>query len=213
MARIHRDGQKRPVKIYRLLLAGGMDEKIYQRQVTKMGLADSVVDGKKNGASFSAEELRDLFRLDLNAGCQTHDLLGCDCEGLGADPLPPSSILEPVEIEEIVEDSEDSDDESLFPSVHAIVPATKDNIDTLEKKTAEDPKLECATKSKGKMQALMLYRHVDASIFKGETEDVFGYELDEVKDVKEKLDDEVLVKVLQDKDCKIGFVFAKRDRR
>jgi DNA repair and recombination protein RAD54B len=30
--------------------------------------------------------------------------------------------------------------------------------------------------------------------------------------VKKKLDDEVLVKVLQDKDCPVGFVFAKRDR-
>jgi DNA repair and recombination protein RAD54B len=212
MARIHRDGQKRPVKIYRLLLAGCMDEKIYQRQVSKMGLADSVVDGKKNEASFSAEELRDLFRLDLNGGCQTHDLLGCDCKGRGADPLPPSSILGHEEIEETAEDSEDSDDESLFPPLHAIVPATRDNIDALEKKMAEDAKHDRLKKSEGKMQALMLYRHIDASIFKGETEDVFGYELDEVKDVKKKLDDEVLVKVLQDKNCPVGFVFAKRDR-
>jgi DNA repair and recombination protein RAD54B len=212
MARIHRDGQKRPVKIYRLLLAGCMDEKIYQRQVSKMGLADSVVDGKKNEASFSAEELRDLFRLDLNSGCQTHDLLGCDCKGLGADPLPSSSILDQEEIEETAEDNEDSDDESLFPPVHAIVPATRGNIDALEKKLAKDAKHERLKKSKGKMQALMLYRHVDTSVLKGEIEDVFGYELDEVKSVKKKLDDEVLVKVLQDKDCPVGFVFAKRDR-
>jgi len=212
MARIHRDGQKRPVKIYRLLLAGCMDEKIYQRQVSKRGLADSVVDGKKNEASFSAEELKDLFRLDLNGGCQTHDLLGCDCRGLGTDPLPPSSILDQEEIEETVEDDEDSDDESLFPPVHAIVPATRDNIDDLEKKMAGAAKHERSKKSKGRMQALMLYKHVDTSIFKGETEDVFGYELDEVKGMKKKLDDEVLVKVLQDKDCPVGFVFAKRDR-
>ena len=51
MARIHRDGQLRPVHIYRfltylhtytyLISAGMMDEKIFQRQVTKQGLADS----------------------------------------------------------------------------------------------------------------------------------------------------------------------------
>jgi len=58
----------------------------------------------------------------------------------------------------------------------------------------------------------MLYRHIDTSIFQGETEDVFGYEHEEVKDVKEALDDEVLVNVLQDTKCKIGFVFARRDR-
>ena len=96
MARIHRDGQKLPVKIYRFLMAGGMDEKIYQRQITKMGLADSVVDGKKNDASFSAEELRDLFRLDLKASCQTHDLLGCDCGGRGLEPIIPPSVPDPV---------------------------------------------------------------------------------------------------------------------
>jgi hypothetical protein len=33
MARVWRDGQTRPVHIYRLLLAGTIDEKIFQRQV------------------------------------------------------------------------------------------------------------------------------------------------------------------------------------
>ena len=55
MARIHRDGQKRPVYIYRFLTylpgfhlmtdcrTGMMDEKIYQRQITKQSLADSFI--------------------------------------------------------------------------------------------------------------------------------------------------------------------------
>ncbi|KAG9095961.1 helicase, partial [Ceratobasidium sp. 370] len=43
MARIHRDGQKRPVFIYRLITAGTIDEKIYQRQVTKLGLSNSLI--------------------------------------------------------------------------------------------------------------------------------------------------------------------------
>ena len=34
MARIHRDGHRRPVNIYRFLMAGGMDENIFQRQIT-----------------------------------------------------------------------------------------------------------------------------------------------------------------------------------
>jgi DNA repair and recombination protein RAD54B len=62
------------------------------------------------------------------------------------------------------------------------------------------------------MQALMLYRHIDTNIFKGEMEDVFGYEHDEVTAVKKALDDVMLVKVLHDPNCMIGFVFAKRDR-
>jgi DNA repair and recombination protein RAD54B len=212
MARIHRDGQKKPVKIYRFLMAGGMDEKIYQRQVTKMGLADSVVDGKKNEASFTAQELRDLFTLKESIACQTHELLGCDCKGLGADPHPPSSIPDPVEVDEGDDGLEDSDDDMLFPPIHEVVAATKANVEALNKKLAAEAKENRSKKAKGKMQALMLYRHINTNIFKGETEDVFGYEHDEVTDVKKALDDDVLVKVLQDQNCKIGFVFAKRDR-
>ncbi|KAK9460737.1 SNF2 family N-terminal domain-containing protein [Lipomyces oligophaga] len=85
MARIHRDGQTRPVFIYRLLTTGCIDEKIYQRQLTKIGLADNLVDGKIDSAenSFSTSDLRDLFTLHLDTKCHTHDLLGCQCDGSG----------------------------------------------------------------------------------------------------------------------------------
>lgn len=209
MARIHRDGQKRPVKIYRFLMAGGMDEKIYQRQVSKMGLADSVVDGKKNEASFSAEELRDLFRLDLNAGCQTHDLLGCECKGLGIDPLPPASLAAPVEVTdsdiEIIDDDSDSD----FPLVPPILfPGTKANVSAFDKRIARETQNKRSKKSK-KMQALMRYAHVDTSIFMGETEDGFGDEKEEVSHARAVLGDEVLLEILKDERCKVGFVFVK----
>jgi SNF2 family DNA or RNA helicase len=46
MARIWREGQKREVKIYRFLCKGGIEEKIFQRQMAKRGLSDSVVDGE-----------------------------------------------------------------------------------------------------------------------------------------------------------------------
>ncbi|ORX34242.1 SNF2 family N-terminal domain-domain-containing protein [Kockovaella imperatae] len=84
MARIHRDGQKHPVYIYRFLTTNTIDEKIYQRQITKVGLADQMLDqGSTNQGSkdsFSSAELRDIFRLNLRTdGCQTHDLLSCRC--------------------------------------------------------------------------------------------------------------------------------------
>ncbi|TYJ57577.1 hypothetical protein B9479_001659 [Cryptococcus floricola] len=86
MARIHRDGQKRPVYIYRFLTTNAIDEKIYQRQITKTGLSEQMLDHNSSEAtttnkdSFSTEELRDIFTLNLRTnGCQTHDLLGCDC--------------------------------------------------------------------------------------------------------------------------------------
>jgi DNA repair and recombination protein RAD54B len=216
MARVHRDGQKHPVKIYRFLMAGGMDEKIYQRQVTKTGLADSVVDGKKNEASFSAEELRDLFRLDLNAQCQTHDLLGCDCKGLGVHSQPePEEVIEREDDKSVIienSDEESDDDLPLHPA-YTSVSATKSNIDAVEKRIAEEAKAKRLKRAKGKMQALMSYVHVDTSLFAGEAEDVFGYEYDEVKAAKNAICDEILVDVLKDERCKVGFVFAKRSKK
>lgn len=90
MARIHRDGQKRPVFIYRLLTAGTIDEKIYQRQVTKIGLSDSLMGTGGSGSkadSFTRKELRDIFRIHPDTACHTHDLLGCGCDGRGLSTL------------------------------------------------------------------------------------------------------------------------------
>lgn len=210
MARIHRDGQKLPVKIYRFLMAGGMDEKIYQRQITKMGLADSVVDGKKNDASFSAEELRDLFRLDLKASCQTHDLLGCDCDGRGLEPVILPSVPEPEVAVESDQEEDDSDDDLLFPVHPAFVPATKANVEAMDRQILEEKKEQHKKRSKGKMQALMEYSHVDTSVFAGEKVDVFGYEVEEVADARKMLDDGVLVSLLGEKNCKVGYIFVKK---
>ncbi|XP_069813394.1 DNA repair and recombination protein RAD54B-like isoform X2 [Dendropsophus ebraccatus] len=81
MARVWRDGQQRTVHIYRLLTTGTIEEKIYQRQISKQGLSGAVVDlGKKSEhIRFSVDELRDLFTLDEDSDCVTHELLECDC--------------------------------------------------------------------------------------------------------------------------------------
>uniref|UniRef100_G3P371 RAD54 homolog B n=1 Tax=Gasterosteus aculeatus aculeatus TaxID=481459 RepID=G3P371_GASAC len=80
MARVWRDGQKKPVHIYRLLTAGTIEERIFQRQVSKQGLSGTVVDlGKRaEHTSFSTSELRDLFSLTDTLSL-THDLLNCSC--------------------------------------------------------------------------------------------------------------------------------------
>jgi DNA repair and recombination protein RAD54B len=89
MARIHREGQKKHVYVYRLLVAGTMDEKIFQRQLSKLGLADAVVSDLTNSTdplngtstnSFSYEDLKDLFTLHTDTPSNTHDLLGCSCQ-------------------------------------------------------------------------------------------------------------------------------------
>ncbi|XP_066434739.1 DNA repair and recombination protein RAD54B-like isoform X2 [Eleutherodactylus coqui] len=85
MARVWRDGQQRTVHIYRLLTTGTLEEKIYQRQISKQGLSGAVVDlaKKSEHIRFSVDELRDLFTLHENSDCVTHDLLECDCAHTG----------------------------------------------------------------------------------------------------------------------------------
>ncbi|XP_045214177.2 DNA repair and recombination protein RAD54B-like [Mercenaria mercenaria] len=80
MARVWRDGQKHIVYIYRLLTTGSIEEKIYQRQISKQGLSGAVMDVReKNVVQFSFEDLRDLFSVNTSTDCDTHDLLNCDC--------------------------------------------------------------------------------------------------------------------------------------
>eukprot|EP00096_Caligus_rogercresseyi_P016605 TRINITY_DN9336_c0_g1_i1.p1 TRINITY_DN9336_c0_g1~~TRINITY_DN9336_c0_g1_i1.p1 ORF type:complete len:419 (-),score=71.04 TRINITY_DN9336_c0_g1_i1:10-1092(-) len=96
MARVWRDGQTRPVFVYRLLTTGTIEEKIFQRQVMKQGLGDGVVDAKTAISHFTQEELRDLFTLTtgLDNDCETHRLLGCEScgssDGVAASPEPGS---------------------------------------------------------------------------------------------------------------------------
>jgi DNA repair and recombination protein RAD54B len=81
MARVHRPGQTRHTFIYRLLCAGGLDEKIWQRQVVKLELAERIVDSRDSATSFTLEELRDLFTLDSEKEVGTHRTIGCTCGG------------------------------------------------------------------------------------------------------------------------------------
>jgi DNA repair and recombination protein RAD54B len=82
MARVWRDGQKRKVYIYRLLTTGSIEEKIYQRQISKSGLAEVMearAGSTQTTVKFSSEELKDLYRLRTETLCDTHDLLECNC--------------------------------------------------------------------------------------------------------------------------------------
>lgn len=95
MARVWRDGQHRKVHIYRLLVAGTLDEKMYQRQVCKQGLSGAVVDAREsNHAHFSTEELKDLFTVHYDTACLTHDLLQCECDQQGGSAAPQQAATE-----------------------------------------------------------------------------------------------------------------------
>uniref|UniRef100_A0A182I6R6 DNA repair and recombination protein RAD54-like n=2 Tax=Anopheles arabiensis TaxID=7173 RepID=A0A182I6R6_ANOAR len=91
MSRVWRDGQRKPVFIYRLLTAYSIEERIFQRQISKTSLSGTVVDQRQNlsNLKLSEEELKDLFSIiDPNAesDCLTHSLLECPCAGIGNAP-------------------------------------------------------------------------------------------------------------------------------
>ncbi|EGG23345.1 SNF2-related domain-containing protein [Cavenderia fasciculata] len=81
MARVWREGQKKVVSIYRTLSTGTIEEKIFQRQITKMALSTSVVEGDSDNApAFETKDLKDIFNLREDTICDTHDMLGtCKC--------------------------------------------------------------------------------------------------------------------------------------
>ncbi|KVH93280.1 Helicase, C-terminal [Cynara cardunculus var. scolymus] len=70
-ARVWRDGQKKRVYIYRFLSTGTIEEKVYQRQMSKEGLQKVIqqeqADSKIQGNNLSTEDLRDLFTFHEDA--------------------------------------------------------------------------------------------------------------------------------------------------
>ena len=181
MARIHREGQKRACRIYRFLVKGGLEERIWQRQVVKKGLADSILNGgagsggDKNGgvASFSREELRDLFRLDERAGLQTHDLIACLCDGSG--------VHEAATMKQET-DNDDNDDAEL-PELPALIKASGLKTEDIEK---------AKVASRTMHELLMQYVHIDPR--------VAGMGC---------IDDECLVNTIGDQDCGVAYIFKK----
>ena len=76
-ARCWRDGQKKRCFTYRFLATGTVEEKIFQRQLSKEGL-QSVVDDKEQVNALSTKDLRNLFKLRSGTPSDTHDKLRCE---------------------------------------------------------------------------------------------------------------------------------------
>ncbi|KAI0093328.1 SNF2 family N-terminal domain-containing protein [Irpex rosettiformis] len=152
MARIHRDGQKRPVYIYRFLTAGSIDEKIYQRQVTKLGLSDC---NNSKSDSFTRKELRDIFTIHANTACHTHDLLECPCRTGSSGPSSFTAAESEAESghrstsgSEAAE--EDSEKEMGFINASAMDPAKFDRMDQ-----------EYLKQKKAQLAALGQWKHIN----------------------------------------------------
>ena len=57
-ARVWRDGQRKKVYVYRFLAAGTLEEKVFQRQLSKKGLQTIVVEEGEEVNSLSTDDLR-----------------------------------------------------------------------------------------------------------------------------------------------------------
>ena len=196
MARIHRDGQKKPCIIYRFVMAGGLDEKIWQRQVTKLSLASNIMDQKGGTNTFSQDELEDLFRLDEGPLCQTHELLGCRCQGRG---LPSSAVdddFTPVEVFD-ANDDEDDDNDDFLP-MPKFIQANRVDIDEQESSIKERSRV-ATPQTSAKLESIMAYSHIDTSKFANEDNE----------EMETLIRDEVLLRVLKDEGNRVNFVFAK----
>ncbi|KAL0259333.1 helicase [Diplodia seriata] len=216
MARIHRDGQKRPCKIYRLLTMGALDEKIFQRQVTKQGLADSVIDSKSSSSSFTKEELRDLFTLNEDNECQTHKLICCPCGGRGnGGGLVPAvdadgAVKDSASETAADDDAHESDDE--LPDLPMLLRASQVDMEEQERRLSE---ARVPKKEKAKMISLMQYAHVDTSLIisdkaaaaRSEAEGVVDEQ--DVVDFEALIDDEPLMDVIKEEGSRVKFVFSK----
>ena len=189
MARIHRQGQQRDCKIYRFVLQGGIEEKIWMRQIVKKDLAEAFTGGggssdtsklslcggssgrkgKKGVAAFSKEELRDLFRLEKGPNLKLHSLIGCPCEGKGIPAAeshdkdksaPHTADGSDDEIEEI--ELQETSDTTVLVQASKLTTSIITEQEALIAKGLH-PKQAGAGKPKKQLQALLDYVHIDTT--------------------------------------------------
>lgn len=72
--RAWRIGQKREVSIYRLMVTGSIEEKIYHRQIFKQFLTNKILSDPKQKRFFKINELQDLFSLGGESGHAIEEL-------------------------------------------------------------------------------------------------------------------------------------------
>ncbi|OUM55397.1 hypothetical protein BVG19_g4927 [[Candida] boidinii] len=94
--RAWRLGQKRDVTIYRLMIAGSIEEKIYHRQIFKQFLTNKILKDPQQKRFFKMNDLYDLFSLDSDKtvkGSDTSDRFNANEVRLGGNKERKSRML------------------------------------------------------------------------------------------------------------------------
>ncbi|TMW56631.1 hypothetical protein Poli38472_006641 [Pythium oligandrum] len=115
-ARVWREGQKKMCYVYRFLATGTLEEKIFQRQLSKEGL-QNIVDDKEEVNSLSSKDLKRLFILRRDTLSDTHDQLKCErCQWRNPGEECDHEIIEVDQ--DGTDDSKGSSDGELPPEKH-----------------------------------------------------------------------------------------------
>lgn len=238
MARIHREGQTKSCYIYRFLIKGGLEERIWQRQVVKRGLANSIMEGgggvnggngpsagknAKSRAPFTQEELKNLFWLDENEGLRTHDLIGCDCHGkahcsIGISHTEKRTQDDNVDdVDDLISDSAAEDEQmrsfSFTRASRVMNQALEEQEQEQSISTVSSPRKSPTKKlrkeNEEELQELMTYTHID-------TADASTLDEKGVEELAGALNDTCLFNVLrQSREVipgNIAYVFLKKSK-
>ncbi len=126
--RAWRFGQKNPVTVYRLITAGTIEEKIYQRQIFKTAITNQVLQDPRQRRMFSQKDLRDLFTLKPDSSRATNGSDGVTETGeltKGRGVINPDDLNDPDS--NFLDSNEGSGSIGISSSSN-----TKDNKDTLD---------------------------------------------------------------------------------
>ncbi|KAJ5274384.1 hypothetical protein N7505_002929 [Penicillium chrysogenum] len=198
-----------------------------------------VLSSSNGGAQFSVAELRDLFRLDEDRACQTHELLGCRCGGRGvqAGSEASSGAATPAtvdggggsDIEDLSDPPSDLDDgdddydsDDSLPKPCTLVKASEVDMEKQEQSVRDGTsrakmvgKGMKATKKEGGTKSQKDKMHQSLAQYSHIDPTLLAAESENVgagvedDELEAAIDDDVLVSMLKDECNLVGYVFKK----
>ncbi|KAL7681117.1 putative helicase, Zinc finger, RanBP2-type, P-loop containing nucleoside triphosphate hydrolase [Plasmopara halstedii] len=113
-ARVWREGQTKMCYVYRFLATGTLEEKIFQRQLSKEGL-QNIVDDKEEVNSLSSKDLKRLFVFRKDTMSDTHDQLKCDrCQWREDSHASDDKVSSPIVIDDVVTNEKGIENKTLY---------------------------------------------------------------------------------------------------